>query len=161
MTEVVQEPSDESKSGSPLLGERLKEARERAELSQAQVHDALGFPIRSLTRWECGESDPGFEKVKMLAELYKVSLDWIARRTETEDLLVPGTIIVRMDVIPRLQALVDEGKSLEDVPKELIRDPGIDFACVVPENAMTMRADGVESMERQVKLLFEILKRRK
>ena len=32
----------------------IKEAREEAGLTQKQVHDLLGIPIRSLQNWESG-----------------------------------------------------------------------------------------------------------
>ncbi|MFI8714489.1 helix-turn-helix domain-containing protein [Brevibacillus brevis] len=65
-----------------FLGERLRKARERKNLKQVQVHERTGINNKTLSRYESGGSEPDVETLKVLAELYEVSLDWLTGHTE-------------------------------------------------------------------------------
>lgn len=59
------------------FGERLRMARERADLSQLDVYRAINLNNRSLSRYENNSTSPDPETVKALIELYDVSADFI------------------------------------------------------------------------------------
>lgn len=59
------------------FGERLRMARERADLSQLDVYRAINLNNRSLSRYENNATSPDPETVKALIELYDVSADFI------------------------------------------------------------------------------------
>ncbi|MED0678716.1 helix-turn-helix domain-containing protein [Aneurinibacillus thermoaerophilus] len=59
------------------LGERLRKARERANLKQIQVYERTKINNKTLSRYERGGSEPDIETLKTLAELYNVSLEWL------------------------------------------------------------------------------------
>jgi transcriptional regulator with XRE-family HTH domain len=61
----------------PGLGERLRQAREAAGLSQAQVARLLGIHRPAVTDMENEARKVSAGEVKQLAELYKVSLEWL------------------------------------------------------------------------------------
>lgn len=67
----------------PGLGERLRQAREPAGLSQAQVAKLMGLPRPAITEMEGETRKVSAGELKQLAKLYKVSLEWLTgERTE-------------------------------------------------------------------------------
>ena len=59
------------------FGERLKAARERKGLTQAQVMKATGITDKSISRYETGASAPDPDTILELIRLYDVSSDYI------------------------------------------------------------------------------------
>lgn len=59
------------------LGYRLAEARKNCEMTQAQVAEKLNITTQSISSWECGNAIPDTEKIPEIAELYKVTTDWL------------------------------------------------------------------------------------
>lgn len=57
------------------IGEKLKEEREKNELSQKDVADRLHVARQSVSRWETDQSYPDVENLIALGRLYHVSLD--------------------------------------------------------------------------------------
>lgn len=64
------------------VGERLRIARERNNLKQTQVRHRTGINNKTLSGYERGISEPDFETLKLLAELYDVSVDWLLGVTD-------------------------------------------------------------------------------
>lgn len=64
------------------LGERLKKARKRVGMSQAQVHAATGISDKALSRYENNSSYPNPEALQKLSRLYDVSSEYILGLTE-------------------------------------------------------------------------------
>lgn len=61
----------------PTLGERLRNARERKNLTQVAVRERTGINNKTLSGYEKGVSEPDIETLKKLAALYEVTVDWI------------------------------------------------------------------------------------
>ncbi len=59
------------------FGERLKRARKRKGLTQAQVMEMTGITDKSLSRYENGASAPDPDSILALIRLYDVSADYI------------------------------------------------------------------------------------
>ncbi|MEK5175130.1 helix-turn-helix domain-containing protein [Heyndrickxia sp. FSL W8-0496] len=59
------------------LGERLKKARERKGLSQTEVYRRTNINNKTLSRYEKGGSEPDSETLKILANIYDVSADYL------------------------------------------------------------------------------------
>lgn len=57
------------------IGEKIKNYRKTAGLTQEQVADYLDVSTPAVNKWEKGESLPDIEKCKLLAEVLDVSLD--------------------------------------------------------------------------------------
>lgn len=60
------------------LGERLRKARERKNLTQVAVREKTGINNKTLSGYEKGISEPDIDTLKKLADLYEVSVDWLA-----------------------------------------------------------------------------------
>lgn len=62
------------------LGEKLKEARERAGYSQKDVSEKLNVSRQAVSRWENGWSYPDIENLAILSNLYNISLDELIKK---------------------------------------------------------------------------------
>lgn len=65
------------------VGERLKTARESAGLTQHKVSLILEVTIGTVQAWEYERANLTLLRAAQLAELYTVSIDWIATGKET------------------------------------------------------------------------------
>lgn len=72
------------------LGERLRQARIRAGLSQEQAAQRIGCDRSSLSRWEKGEVPPAADRLLQLAELYGVSPNELTGWTPAESVPAPA-----------------------------------------------------------------------
>lgn len=59
------------------IGRRLKEARQAACLSQADLAGEFRVRRQLISAWECGRSNPTLDQWYRLPMLYGVSLDWL------------------------------------------------------------------------------------
>lgn len=146
-------------SWSPQHGARLRQARELAAMTQEQVGQSLGYATRTLTRWENGQCDPGFDKVVSLADLFQVSLDWLAGRTSIQQLLRPGSVLVNDRARQVLESMLAEGKTQDDLPHDLRRNPGINYVFAVPEGTLVMRAEAAAALDERMQQLWKRLGR--
>ena len=63
------------------LREKLIVLRDKAGLSQMELADRLGVSRQAVSRWESGDTTPTMDKLKSLARIYGVSLDWLCSDT--------------------------------------------------------------------------------
>lgn len=61
---------------------RLRECREKANLSQKYVALSLGVAAPSVSNWESGKTKPSRENTVRMADLYGVSVDYLIGRTD-------------------------------------------------------------------------------
>ncbi len=61
------------------LSQKLKNAREQANLSQQDVADSLNISRQSVSKWETGRACPDIDNLAILSELYGVSLDYLIK----------------------------------------------------------------------------------
>ncbi len=64
------------------LGQRIVQARERAELSTAQLARRLGVKTRTMTAWERDESSPRTNRLLMLSQMLGVAPIWLVEGKE-------------------------------------------------------------------------------
>ena len=64
--------------------QRVRDLREDADMTQKQVAEVLGMYPTQYRRYESGESELPMDIAIRLAELYKVSLDYIAGLTDSK-----------------------------------------------------------------------------
>lgn len=65
------------------LGIRIKNCRENIRLSQDGLAKIFDVSRTTVTNWESGTNLPDVKKLAVMAELFKVSLDWLARGEES------------------------------------------------------------------------------
>lgn len=57
------------------MGEKLREARQRAGMTQAQLAEAIGCKQKDVSRWEAGQIEPGVLTVKKMAQALGCIMD--------------------------------------------------------------------------------------
>lgn len=62
------------------FAKRLRETREKAGMSQAQVAEHLHISRVSYTLYETGKNEPSLQNLNILADLFKVSIDYLTGR---------------------------------------------------------------------------------
>ena len=67
-----------------MFSDNLINLRKIHHLTQEDVAEKVGVTRQSVAKWESGESVPDLDKCRMLADLFRVSLDDLANY-ETED----------------------------------------------------------------------------
>lgn len=60
-----------------VLGKRIREVRESAELNQKEFCAVLGIPQSTLSAYETGRMQPTVTSLVNIAEKFNVSLDWL------------------------------------------------------------------------------------
>lgn len=63
------------------IGDRLRNARERKNLKQTQVMQKTGINNKTLSGYENGVSEPDLESLRILADLYEVTTDYLTGKT--------------------------------------------------------------------------------
>lgn len=64
-------------SGSRAQGSRIKQARERAGVRQAELAYVLGVSPREVSLFESGKADVTVDRAYMIADLLHVPSEWI------------------------------------------------------------------------------------
>lgn len=159
MTEVLPQLTPQAADWFVAFGHRLRAAREAAGLQQVQASERVGLPVRSLRRWESGLADPGVEKTMRLAEVYGVSVDWLLGRTDVRACVRPGMVMLDENAIATLHRLVATGRRLADVPADLIRHPGLQYASGVPAKPHFVPHEEAVQIEARLRVVIERLRR--
>ena len=99
----------------PGAGQRLEEARKRADLSLGQVAEKIGVTKGAINQWENGLNIPE-PRLAEMAALYGVSLHWVKTGEPAADISEVIEFLSRAPIPPegrtRIQVLVE---SLADV----------------------------------------------
>jgi len=61
------------------IGERILKLRKEKGLSQEDVANIIGVSRQTISKWETGESNPDFDKILPLCDLYNISTDELIR----------------------------------------------------------------------------------
>lgn len=105
-----------------VLGDRLKEEREKRGWSQVLVSRKLGLKRSSTyANWEYGIREPDLEMLQKLADLYEVSIDRLNGRNEKEsDFSLPEDVI--LNVIKEAEAEYKVNLRDDPVVESAVRD---------------------------------------
>ncbi len=64
------------------LSEKIYQCRKRAGLSQEALAERLGVSRQSVSKWETGDSEPEIGKLRALASVFGVTVDWLLSEEE-------------------------------------------------------------------------------
>ena len=67
------------------LREKLIVLRDKAGITQMALAHQLGVSRQAVTRWESGDTTPSMDKLKALAKIYDVSLDWLCSDVDDDN----------------------------------------------------------------------------
>ena len=68
-----------------IFNERLKQLRKEANMSQEQAARALSIALRNYQRLEADGNTPNFANLVQIANLFGVSMDYLAGRTDRRE----------------------------------------------------------------------------
>ncbi len=71
------EPTRDPRPGLETLGARLERARSERGLTQQEVGDHFGITSQAISQWEQDRTRPSTGRLRALADLFAVSLDWL------------------------------------------------------------------------------------
>lgn len=112
------------------LGDRLRQAREYARLSQVQVKNSTGINNKTLSNYENNISSPDPYTLKILADLYGATTDWLISGTQSDyQKSLPNNIYISSEDLELLNKL----KKLSPEKRKAIEILASD------ENAATMK----------------------
>ena len=68
-----------------MFADNLLPLRKMNHMSQEELAEKVNVSRQTLSKWETGESVPDIEKCKLLAEIFRVTLDDLVRYESTVD----------------------------------------------------------------------------
>jgi len=95
------------------FGRRLRELREQAGLTQAQLGEKIGVGWLAVSRWENGTREPGWGNVKALADALGVSCEAFRQPAADRAPSKPGR-----PTKPRVKAEAEKPKRPRGRPKK-------------------------------------------
>lgn len=96
-----------------MIGRRLVRARKAKGWTQQQVADKLQISRGTYAHWEIDKREPDFRMISELADLFDVSLDFLAGRTDDPSPVKP---LALPESWTRLEQLIDDR---DDVRRQL------------------------------------------
>lgn len=65
-----------------LFGKRLEELLNDRKWKHVRFAGLMGVTVPIISHWKHGRSDPSCKHVKMMADIFDVSIDWLFGRTD-------------------------------------------------------------------------------
>lgn len=98
-----------------MFGDRLRELREEYQMTQEQLGKLLNVSKQAVYSYEKNESEPTFEALVKIADIFNVSLDYLLCRTkQRENIQLSDKLIVKtLNDRNKKKLLLDMCKSLE------------------------------------------------
>ena len=100
------------------IAERSKQARLKAGLTQKELCDRYGIPLRTLQGWEGGSRKPPEYVLNLLLRCIELDFSPEAEPTEQEDLSVPKKLIFLDHIGKPLKEPVSSAIPVQDDPQE-------------------------------------------
>lgn len=93
-----------------MICDRIKQLREQAGYSQAQLAKRLDVTRSSVNAWEMGLSMPTTQYVVTLAKLFHVSADYLLGLTASSSIMLDGYTQEEIELLYKLIRYFDDQK---------------------------------------------------
>ncbi|HCR50399.1 MAG: helix-turn-helix transcriptional regulator [Dysosmobacter sp.] len=93
-----------------MICDRIKQLREQAGYSQAQLAKRLDVTRSSVNAWEMGLSMPTTQYVVTLAKLFHVSADYLLGLTASSSIVLDGYTQEEIELLYKLIRYFDDQK---------------------------------------------------
>ena len=134
-----------------IFNERLKELRTEKGLTQVQAAEAISIAYRNYQRLEADGNLPNFSNFVAIADLFEVSLDYLAGRTDVRE--VNGGALPAPEHQIMLEAEVDVTEGTEDLLRRVISAAlaaeGVDLPCEI--NVLLTDDEGIHQVNREMR----------
>ena len=88
------------------FGQRLQGIRKLCHLTQKQAAERIGINRKTLSSYERNIKYPSIQKLKALAQLYKVSSDYLLGLNETESISLEDVPIKKRPLVEDLMSIL-------------------------------------------------------
>ena len=134
-----------------IFNERLKELRTEKGLTQVQAAEAISIAYRNYQRLEADGNLPNFSNFVAIADLFEVSLDYLAGRTAVRE--VTGGALPAPEHQIMLEAEVEVPEGTEDLLRRVISAAlaaeGVDLPCEI--NVLLTDDEGIHQVNREMR----------
>lgn len=96
-----------------MVADRIKTLREQQNLTQSNLAKQLGITRSSVNAWELGISVPSTQYIVELAQIFKVSTDYLLCVEQTSTVSVSGLTEADIHLVHSLIAHLREKNSAE------------------------------------------------
>lgn len=76
-----------------LVGQRIRQRREKKQWNQSEIADALGVTVQAVSKWERGVNAPDLNTLKALTSLLEISVDSLLDDSNI-DSSIEGTLLL-------------------------------------------------------------------
>ena len=111
---------------------RLKEQREKHNVSQQQLANSLGVSQGTIGNWESGIREPNFKTITKLAEMFNVTTDYLLGNSDEQS----DTNDITFDDFT--YAFYDETKELTEEDKQAL----LQMAKILKKKSMEKNTNG-------------------
>lgn len=94
------------------IGERLLKLRKQKGLSQEEIANIIGVSRQTISKWETGESNPDFDKIVPLCDLYNISTDELIRGENKSNIESDNT---RIEINDKVDVKDEEAETEKEV----------------------------------------------
>lgn len=118
---LVGETNDESLQGDAMFATKLRSLRKKSKLTQEELSQKVNVSIDTVRRWEGGARLPNSDSLRLIADIFDVSTDYLLERTESakkEALQVFDNQVV-VPIYNSISAHCGEGVDNHDITGEL------------------------------------------
>ena len=104
-----------------MIGERIRNARKRAKLSQTELGRRVGYSMNGIGKIERGESDPKFSVLLNIADVLDIQIEGIVREKPLREL--------RLDLFsPIFERVFNEmAEQMDDEDKARLSEQTMEF----------------------------------
>lgn len=106
------------------IGEKIKELRQKHDLTQEKLANYLCVSYQAVSKWECGVSSPDLSLIGPLTRLLHVSADELLGLTETDEQRA------ELEKIYQEQYKNKNWESIYHMAADAVRDYPDDFRCL-------------------------------
>ena len=101
------------------IGQNIREARQRAGLSQVELAKVLGRTQDAVSKWELGVNEHGLEDAHAIAAACGVTLDWLISQGEMDPVAIAHEVLS-----DRTHSTAELIEQIKNLPPEVKREIG-------------------------------------
>ena len=134
-----------------IFNERLKELRTEKGLTQVQAAEAISIAYRNYQRLEADGNLPNFSNFVAIADLFEVSLDYLAGRTDVREVNDGALPAPEHQIMLEAEVEVPEGTEdlLRRVISAALAAEGVDLPCEI--NVLLTDDEGIHQVNREMR----------
>lgn len=99
------------------MGNRIRSARKRAGLTQAEVAEKIGISWQGIAQWETGKRNPKIDTLKKIAQALSIPVEEL-----TGGLTIDNTTMFygkpAIDFLEKVSSILAQGKQVVVVPSD-------------------------------------------